>query len=236
MDEPESLKRNEADERSSAQNEQTMPKRKSFADYYLGTILRPRRTFDALLADDRRLGFGLLALLIMVALYTLVYVFLFLGGGAPSAFTPFLAIPKDVYYYYNQFFLAPSMLMCWILAAGVAQLLSHLFSGKGSFEDTLSVFGFGISIATLPGLAHDLVFALFGAVGVLNLRQAEAALNAPTMSRTVLWIFYGLYFIWFLVLFPKGIGSAQRIRRGPAILVGVLAFLVYQGVFVIFNR
>jgi hypothetical protein len=28
---------------------------KSFKDYYLGTIFRPGRTFDALLADGRRL-------------------------------------------------------------------------------------------------------------------------------------------------------------------------------------
>jgi len=32
-------------------------------------------------------------------------------------------------------------------------------------------------------------------------------------------------------------GTCRRpIRRGPAILVGVLAFIVYQGVFVIFDR
>jgi hypothetical protein len=78
--------------------------------------------------------------------FTLVYVFLTIGGGAPSAFTPFLAIPKELYYYYNQFFLAPSMFMGWILAAGVAQLLSRPFSGKGRFEDMLSVFGFGMRL------------------------------------------------------------------------------------------
>jgi hypothetical protein len=37
----------------------------------------------------------------------------------------------------------------WVLAAGIAQLLSHLFSGKGSFEDNLSIFGFAMSIASL---------------------------------------------------------------------------------------
>lgn len=121
-------------------------KMKSFKDYYFCTIFRPRRTFEALMNDARRLKFGLLALLISVVLYTLVYVFLTIGGGAPSAFTPWLAIPKEAYYYYNRFFLAPSMFMGWILAAGVAQLLSRLFGGKGSFEDMLSVFGFGISI------------------------------------------------------------------------------------------
>lgn len=212
------------------------PKRRSFKDYYLGAIFRPRRTFDVLMEDSRRLRFGFFAISISVVLYTFVYVFLSMGGSAPSSFTPFLAIPKAVYYQYNRFFLAPSMFGCWILAAGVAQLLSRLFSGKGSFEDTLSVFGFGISIATLASLLHDLTDSFLGAIGLLDLKWYEASLNSPTIWRTILWTLYTLSFVLFFVLFPKGIGSAQRIRRGPAILVGVLSFLVYQGVFFIFNR
>jgi hypothetical protein len=217
-------------------NESTSPTLKSFKDYYLGVIFRPARTFEALLADERRLKFGLLALLIGVVLYTLVYVFLTIGGGAPSSFTPWLAIPKEVYYYYNRFFLAPSMFMGWILAAGVAQLLSRPFGGKGSFEDTLSVFGFGISIASLVSLTHDLPDTFLGAIGLLNLKEYEVALNSPTIWRTILWILYSLYFILFFVLFPKGVGAAQRLRSGPAVLVGLLAALVYLVVFVIFNR
>ena len=31
----------------------------SFKDYYIGTILRPGRTFEALLSDNRQLRFGL---------------------------------------------------------------------------------------------------------------------------------------------------------------------------------
>ncbi len=113
----------------------------TFGHYYLGTLLRPRRTFDLLLQDPRRLKFGALALAINALLYTLVYVFLTMGGGAPSSLTPWLNIPADVYYAYNRFILAPSMFGCWILAAGVAQLLSRLFSGEGTFEDTLSTTG-----------------------------------------------------------------------------------------------
>lgn len=236
MNNPESPKSKTTDEWSPAGNEQTSPKLKSFKDYYLGTIFQPRRTFDALMADGRRLRFGLLALSINAVLYTLVYVFLSLGGGAPSSFTPWLAIPAEVYYHYNRFFLAPSMFMSWILAAGVAQLLSRPFSRKGSFEDTLSMFGFGISIACLASLLHDLPDSFLGAIGLLNLREYEVALNSPTIWRTILLTLYTLSIIWFMVLFPKGVGAAQRIRSGPAVLVGVLAYLVYQGVFVIFNR
>jgi hypothetical protein len=72
----------------------------SFGQYYLGTLLHPRTTFEALLKDPRRLKFGAIALAINAVLYTLVHVFLSIGGAAPSSFKPFLAIPLDVYYQY----------------------------------------------------------------------------------------------------------------------------------------
>src|SRR5512147_579851 len=103
-----------------------------FFRYYTGTILRPHRTFSELGVDDRRLQFGFWALAINALLYTLVYVFLTHGGGSPSSFAPWLAISREEYYQYDRFILAPSMFACWILAAGVAQLLSKAFSGKGT--------------------------------------------------------------------------------------------------------
>ena len=109
-------------------NNTESPKMYSFKDYFFGTIFRPRRTFDILMTDNRRLKFGLLALSINAILYTFVYIFLSVGGGAPSSLKPWLAVLADVYYYYNQFWLIPSMFGCWILAAGAAHLLSRLFS------------------------------------------------------------------------------------------------------------
>jgi len=208
----------------------------TFKEYYLGTLFRPRRTFEALLADTRRLKFGVLALAINAALYTLVYIFLTAGGGAPSTFMPWLAVPADVYYSFNRFWLAPSMFGCWILAAGLAQLLSRLFSGKGSFEDTLSVFGFGITIATLFALLHDLPDSTLGALGLLDLREYEVVLNSPTIWRAILLSLYSIALVMLAVLLIKGVGVAQRLKRGPAILVGLVAAIVYQGVFFIFNR
>ncbi len=78
--------------------------------------------------------------------------------------------------------------------------------------------------------------AFLGAIGLLNLRWYETALNSPTIWRTILWTLYILSFILFLLLFPKAVGAAQKIKRAPAILVGILAFFVYQLVFLVFNR
>jgi hypothetical protein len=208
---------------------------KSFKDYYIGTLLRPGKTFDILLTDNRRLKLGFLAMLINVLLYTFVYIFLTIGGGAPTI-APWLAIPKDVYYFYDRFILAPSLFGLWILAAGVAYLLSRLFSGKGSFDDTLSVFGFGITIAYLFSLLHDFPDSLLGAIGLLDLRWYEVQLNTPTIWRTILFTFYSIGLIVLALQLSIGVEKSQRIKRGPAILIGTISFIVFQGGFFIFNR
>jgi len=56
----------------------------TFKDYCLGTLFRPRQTFELLLTDGRRLKFGFYAILLKAFLYTLIYVFLTMAGGAPS--------------------------------------------------------------------------------------------------------------------------------------------------------
>jgi hypothetical protein len=76
-----------------------IPQRKEvFSDNLSGTLHHPRRTFDRLLQDERRLKFGFFAMLLTATVYIFVYIFLTMAGGAPSSFEPFLAVPKEVYY------------------------------------------------------------------------------------------------------------------------------------------
>jgi hypothetical protein len=208
----------------------------TFMGYLVGTLLRPYKTFDLLMNDNRRLKFGLAAILINAIVYTLVYVFLTIGGGAPSSFAPWLAVPKDVYYFYNRFWLAPSMFACWILAAGVAHLLSKLFSGQGSFEDTLSALGFGVLVATSFATLHDLTDSFLGAVGLLDLRWYEVALNSPTIWRTILLTLYGIALVMLALLSVKAVSASQKIKGQPALFVGLVAAIVYQFMFMVFNR
>ena len=217
-------------------NQTTLSTPMSFKDYYFGTFIRPRRTFDLLLKDERRLKFGFFAIVLNAFLYTFIYIFLTIAKGAPSSFEPWLAVPQEVYSSYNRFGLAPSMLGCWIRAAGVAHLFSRLLAGKGSFEDTLSVFGFGITIATFFALLHDLPDTFLGAIGVLDLRWYELQLNSPTIWRIILWICYGTGLTMLVVLLIKGVGASQKIKPVHALWIGTIAAVVYQGFFLVFNR
>jgi len=209
---------------------------KSFGAYYGGCLLRPRATFDVLAEDPRRLRLGVRALALTAALYTAVYVFLDLGGAHPTSFEPWLPIAAEHYYRYDRFMLAPSMFLAWLMAAGLVQVLTRPLGGGGSFSDTLALLGFAIAIPSLASLAHDLPVSLLGALHVIDAMQHEAAMNAPTPWRTALWIAYSAYFVWFLIVFPKAAGAAQRISTGRAILPGIAGFAAYQLVFLVFNR
>lgn len=156
------------------------------------------------------------------------------GGGKP--FNPWLDIPLESYYKYNVFFCSPSVFLGWILASGVVHTLSRIITDTGTFEKTLSVFGFGISIASWTTGIHDLLSSFLGAIHVINQNKFEIALNSPTIWRTLLWILMSAYLIWFLILFSKAAKSVYAINKWQATILGTIGFITYQMFFFIFNR
>lgn len=207
-----------------------------FSVYYKSAFTSPAEVFSRLLQDERKLTLAFMFMLVPVFLYTLMYVFLNIANGAPSTFTPWLNIPKDSYYFYNQFLLAPSMIFSWFTAASVVQLLSRAFGGQGSFEETLAMLGLSISVALWSTLVHDLTMSFLSAIHVIDARAHEIAMNTPTIWRSVLWICFLVYFIWFPALFSKSVQSVHKLKKGPALAIGISGFVVFQLIFVIFNR
>ena len=205
-----------------------------FQSLYFRAFFEPAKSIDALLHSPRYLKYGLYAVTIQAILYTFVYVFLIYGGGRP--FKPWLDIPEDVYYRYNVFFCAPSMYLGWILAAGTIHSISRIFTGNGRFEQTLAILGFGIGIASWSTGLHDLLTSFLGAIHVISQSDYEVALNSPTIWRTILWVLMAAYLVWFILLFTKGLKIVYKINGLQAFLFGLLAFVVYQGFFLVFNR
>ncbi|HPA87143.1 MAG TPA: YIP1 family protein [Bacteroidales bacterium] len=203
---------------------------------YLLTVIRPSLSFEKLLRKENYFSLGFVYILIPIAGYTLMYIFLTIGKGAPSVFTPWLNIPRDSYYSINRFLLAPSMLLCWITASAYIQIMSRSFRGSGTFEQSLAVLALSISIAMWGGLIHDLPMSFMSATGIIDARQHEIDMNSPTIFRTLLWICYSIYFIAFLILFPLAVKVVHRLSIIKSILIGWTAFIIFQVVFLIFNR
>lgn len=207
-----------------------------FLKNYLLTIYRPKASFENCLLNENYFSLGFIYILIPIIAYSLMYIFLTIGHGAPSVFTPWLNIPKETYYSINRFLLAPSMFLCWITAGSVIQMLSHAFRGNGTFEQTMTVIALSISIAMWGGLIHDLPMSFFSAIGVIDARQHEIDMNSPTIFRTLLWSCYSVYFVAFFILFPLSVRVVHKLSLAKSIFIGWIGFIFFQLIFLIFNR
>ena len=208
----------------------------SFFNLLFKTFIKPKQAFETLLQRPNYFKLGFLYILLPVTGYTLMYILLSIAHGAPSVFTPWLNIEKENYYSINRFLLAPSMLLCWVDAAGFIQIIARFQHTKASFEQTLSVLALSISVAMLFSLLHDLPMSFMSAVGIINAREHEIAMNSPGIWRFLLWFFYSLYGIAFLVLFPYTIRVVHGMSWMKSIVTCWLAFVLFQLLFLLFNR
>ena len=203
---------------------------------YFNTIYKPRKVFEDLIMQEDLYKRSLVYISIPIVCYTLLYIFLTMANGAPSTLTPWLNISKDDYYSINRFLLAPSMVICWFTATSFIQVVSRLIGGKGTFEQTLSTISLSISIAMWGALIHDLPMSFLSATGVIDARQHEIAMNSPTIFRTILWICYLIYSLAFFILFPLSVRVVQKLNWTKSIVIGLMAFFIFQTIFLIFNR
>ena len=209
---------------------------KTLISDYFQTVYKPQKTFEELIIKDNLYKRSLVFISIPIVCYSLLYIFLTIANGAPSTLTPWLNIPKEDYYSINRFLLAPSMIICWFTATSFIQVISRLLGGVGTFEQTLSTISLSISIAMWGALIHDLPMSFLSAVGVIDASQHEIAMNSPTIFRTILWICYSIYFIAFFILFPISVRVVHKLNWIKSIIIGVLAFIIFQTIFLIFNR
>ena len=203
--------------------------------YFGRFVRRPRQAWAELLTDPARVRYGFLAVLAVGAGYGITEAGIALSGGTPS--TPWVAIPRADYFKWEALFSAPVTVVCWILAAALMHLLSKLFHGQGTFDDTLALLGFAVALPTLLSLIPDAIRAALTATGLVSRAAWEQAVSQPgSLDFLFLWVYMIAYGLGLLCLFPVSVATAQRLRHWPAVLVGVLGALVYQGIYLIFIR
>lgn len=207
-----------------------------FLKTYIQTIYQPLKSFTWLVAHENTLRLSFVYILIPVTLYTLMYVFLTIAEGAPSSLTPWLNISKENYYSINRFLLAPSMVVCWFTATSYMHVISRFLGGTGTYEQSLATIALSISISMWPALIHDLPMSFLSATGIIDAGEHEIAMNTPTIFRTILWACYSIYFIAFLILFPLGVRIVHKLSKAKSIAIGVTSFVIFQILFLVFNR
>jgi hypothetical protein len=78
--------------------------------------------------------------------------------------------------------------------------------------------------------------SFLSATQIIDARQHEIAMNTPTVWRTILWICFAAYFFAFTVLFYKTVRVAQKTGKIVSFVIGFTGFVVFQVIFLVFNR
>jgi hypothetical protein len=126
--------------------------------------------------------------------------------------------------------------LAWILAAGLAHLLSKFFGGSGTFEGTAAVLGFALSLPGFVTWSVETMITVLTLVGVMH-QGAWTELTAQQGFWQVFAYVYQLVALgWYLVLFPIAVGVAQKLSWWQALIVGLLTFSVVGSIVFLFIR
>lgn len=211
-------------------------KNQQFLSLYFRMFYRPVRTMEQIIESEQNLKYGFFAFLVPALGYTLFYLMAYHAGGSPSTFKPWLALPVEKYFWYDIFLTLPGYYLSWVGSAATVFLISRLLNGKGSFENTLTIIGFGLGVATWSSLLHDLTDAFLAFISVIDMQEYERLLNSPTFWRALLLTLYGIYFLWFMILFTIGIKKVHQFGVLKSTGIALIALATFQLILLIFIR
>jgi hypothetical protein len=182
--------------------------------------ISPKRTSDRLLEDPSRLRLGILAWLLLSVLYGLAA---FIGGlnGLGAVTQPYLPIPAEKYYLWMGPFTPVIFLVVFALLAGLIQLGSRFFAGRGAFEDTFVsvVFSFWLPLFVTMWLFEMPVLVFFPELRRSGLGGLGYLPEWADTLRQVLGI------LWAVIVLILSIRAVQKISLPKAAAVTIAAML-----------
>ncbi len=192
---------------------------RDFLRYTGNLIFRPRPTLVLLLADPRRLAFGLSGILSLSVLYIIVIsVMLARNPAVVPSVSPVLNIPPERYYPCERFFLLPVAVASVVLHSGVVRLMAHCWGGRGRFVDLFALLGFSYVLIALTMGFPDLLMAVLA-------RQVTAA--GPHVIIGTAW-----YFILSLLI----VRETEKLSWRLTVLIAVAGFLANASMQYVFMR
>lgn len=187
--------------------------------YFVGSILHPLQTFQAL--DGERtfaVGFVLTALKWGLCEF---YVFYLYYTDQVMFAKPWLNIPVEEYRFYQLFYYVPFGLALWILLSGLVQVLSRAWGGKGPFESSLNIMGI---VVFTPFVFIDSLDVL---IIIFNGGNWSPVLNPLTRI---------LYMLWSAALLTIGTHVIHRLGWAKSAVISVVCCMFSVFVNVIFIR
>ena len=217
--------------------------------------MRPRPTLDALAAERSvRLALLLTCLpLFQVWANMLLHAALgldWLGTRSdltePTLIVGYGYVPVGLEHWVPIFagLLAPILFLQLVAMPGMAHLLSRLWGGQGTFDQTLNTLAFAMIVPNLViGATSEWLFSapmdlLSGhdTWWVAAMHGEFGPLVGTLWNAYVIGVYIGVQWAWAVVLGTTAIRSVQRIPAGAATSIMVVSFALWQFVLSAFVR
>jgi hypothetical protein len=189
----------------------------------LSLIRSPSAYARQLTTDPRALLTGFRNVLAIAVLYEIAILLWALGSDGVTL-PPFLRIPEAQYYFYELIFLIPMFIVTWLLASGIAYVMSRALGGSGPFDAILGGFGVSMAVSFYFSLIPDYIQGILWTTGVIPFHQ-----YLESTSRGIPSIIVSAYLLaWLLahlIFYSITIHYTQRLGRSRSTLVGSVSFL-----------
>jgi hypothetical protein len=195
--------------------------------YFFGTVFIPVRAFGRLMDDARPFGRGFRTLAVAGVLCSLTAAALAVMGAVPMA-PVFLPLRTENYYFWQMLFTLPLLLTAWIVTSMVVHILGGGRKRGGSLKKTLALFGFVQAAPLLLVWIAQTVIAVFYGLGMGQQEMADI-LSAPSTAQSAFLAVFGAAFVWLFVLSCLAASVSQKIRWAGALVLGVLAGVLFVG-------
>jgi hypothetical protein len=197
-------------------------------------IRSPRTVVEQLASDPRAAFTGLKHVLILAVLWEFALLLWALGGATPTI-PSFLKIPDEQYYFYQLIYYIPMFLVAWLLASGIAYVLSKALGGSGSYDTILGGFGMAACISGYFALIPDFIQGVLWSTGWIPFAEYQE-LTSHGILAVIVSGYLLAYSIAYLLLYSATIHYSQNLSKSKSVLVAVIAYFVSVFLFMVIVR
>jgi hypothetical protein len=175
------------------------------------------------LTTDRHavlIGFrNVLAASILYEIAILLWAF----GSDGVTLPTFLKIPEDQYYYYELIFLIPMFIVTWLLASGIAYVMSMALGGNGPFDTILGGIGVSMAISFYFSLIPDIIQGILWTTGWIPF-QEYLNLTSNGLPLLIVWTYLLAWVLSHLIFYSITIHYSQNLNKLRSTFVALISF------------
>jgi len=189
----------------------------------LNFVRSPGAFMKRITTDPKALLIGFRNVLAIAILYEIA-ILLWALGSEGITLPAFLKIPEEQYYFYELIFLIPMFCVTWLLASGIAYVISKALGGSGSYDALLGGFGVSLAVSFYFSLIPDYIQGILWTTGWVPFHEYLEITNKG-IPLVIVWTYLLAWLLAHLIFYTITIYHTQGLSRIHSALVAFVSFL-----------